>query len=77
MEKETGTIATWMTERNYGWIQRCRDGIVTSVFVHASQVSRIPKAGDKCLFEVKTGQKGLFAANCEILGGLEAVKVGV
>jgi cold shock CspA family protein len=74
MEKESGFISTWLAARNYGWIQRCKDGIVTSVFVHASQVSRIPKSGDRCLFEVKTGEKGLYAANCEVLGaGLESV----
>lgn len=70
MEIETGTVTKWLTERNFGFIER--DGMPGSkVFVHWSELQmdgfKELREGARVQFFVEESSKGLNATDVYLL----------
>jgi CspA family cold shock protein len=79
MNLETGTVTKWLTERNFGFIER--DGLPGSkVFVHwqALQMDGFKELyeGDRVRFCVESTPKGLNATNVVLLEDQQAAATG-
>jgi cold shock CspA family protein len=60
-----GNVAFFNTAKGYGFINDAETG--ERVFVHINSLAQPVKEGDKVLFEIEKGLKGLVAVNIQLL----------
>ena len=65
MNKTTGTVKFFNTEKRYGFIKH--DNSNTETFVHASGLIDKIKENDHVEFDVQNGQKGTSAVNVKLI----------
>ena len=66
MNKTTGTVKFFNTEKGFGFIKH--DDSNKETFVHVSGLINNIKEGDKVEFELQEGKKGLNAVNVKLMG---------
>jgi cold shock protein len=66
MNKTTGTVKFFNTEKGFGFIKH--DDSNKETFVHVSGLINNIKEGDKVEFELQEGKKGLNAVNVKLIG---------
>jgi CspA family cold shock protein len=65
MNKTTGTVKFFNTEKGFGFIKH--DDSNKETFVHVSGLINNIKEGDKVEFELQEGKKGLNAVNVKLI----------
>ena len=65
MNKTTGTVKFFNTEKGFGFIKH--DDSNKETFVHVSGLISNIKEGDKVEFELQEGKKGLNAVNVKLI----------
>jgi len=65
MNKTTGTVKFFNTEKGFGFIKH--DDSNKETFVHFSGLINNIKEGDKVEFELQEGKKGLNAVNVKLI----------
>jgi cold shock protein len=65
MNKTTGTVKFFNTEKGFGFIKH--DDSNKETFVHVSGLISNVKEGDKVEFELQEGKKGLNAVNVKLI----------
>jgi cold shock protein len=65
MNKTTGTVKFFNTEKGFGFIKH--DDSNKETFVHVSGLINNVKEGDKVEFELQEGKKGLNAVNVKLI----------
>jgi CspA family cold shock protein len=65
MNKTTGTVKFFNTEKGFGFIKH--DDSNKETFVHVSGLINNIKDGDKVEFELQEGKKGLNAVNVKLI----------
>lgn len=80
MEKETGTVIKWVTDRGFGFIRADASPQGPAIFVHQSEIRmsgfRELYQHQRVEFEVKQGEKGLCAVNVIVLEDQQAAAGG-
>ncbi len=66
MEKHTGTVKFFNTEKGFGFI--VDDSTNSEIFVHTTGILGRIRENDKVEFEVQDGKKGLNAVNVKAVG---------
>ncbi len=66
MDKQTGTVKFFNSEKGFGFIKH--DNSDQETFVHVSGLINEIKEGDKVEFEMQAGKKGMNAVNVTVIG---------
>jgi cold shock protein len=66
MDKQTGTVKFFNSEKGFGFIKH--DNTDQETFVHVSGLINEIKEGDKVEFEMQNGKKGMNAVNVTVIG---------
>jgi len=66
MDKNTGTVKFFNSEKGFGFIKH--DDSNKETFVHVSGLNGDIKEGDKVEFELQEGKKGMNAVNVTVVG---------
>jgi cold shock protein len=66
MDKQTGTVKFFNSEKGFGFIKH--DNTDQETFVHVSGLINEIKEGDKVEFELQNGKKGMNAVNVTVIG---------